>query len=101
MTRRKHIVRVEDLVGRKVRLTTGEPVGRIEEICAERRGNGEHEVVEYHLGSGALLERLALVRKIFRRKAHLLIARWDQLDIHNPDAPTLTCGVQELKHVDR
>jgi hypothetical protein len=99
--RRRRIVRVEDLIGRKVRLTTGEPVGRIEEIRAERRAHGEHDVVEYHLGSGALLERLALVRKIFGRKSHLLVARWDQVDIHDPEAPTLTCGVEELKHVDR
>jgi hypothetical protein len=98
-TRARRMVRVEEIVGRKVRLTTGEVVGRIEEIRAERRGD-EHEVVEYHLGSGALLERLAIVRRVLGRKARLLIARWDQIDLRRPDAPTLTCGVQELKHVD-
>jgi hypothetical protein len=100
MSARKRIVRVEDLIGRKVCLPTGEVVGHIEEILAERHGD-EHQVTEYHLGSGALLERLALVRRFFGRRSRLLIARWDQLDIHRPDAPTLTCAVSELQHVDR
>jgi len=27
----------------------------------------------------------------------MLIARWDQLDIHQPESPTLTCSLDELK----
>jgi hypothetical protein len=95
--RRRQIVRVEDLIGRRVRAAGGRVVGRIEEICAERRANGDHEVVEYHLGTGALLERLALVRRLLGRQPRTLIARWDQIDIHRPEAPVLTCHVEELR----
>jgi hypothetical protein len=28
----------------------------------------------------------------------MIIARWDQIDVHRPDAPTLTCGLEELQH---
>jgi sporulation protein YlmC with PRC-barrel domain len=98
--RRRRIVRVEDLVGRRVSTADGTVVGRIEEIRARRR-NDEHEVTEYLLGTGALLERLALVQRLFGRRRRTLVARWDQIDISRPDKPTLTCGVDELRHVDR
>jgi hypothetical protein len=95
MTSRRRLVRLEDLVGRRVRSQSGELVGRIEEIRAERR-NGQHEIVEYHLGSGALLERWGVVSKLFGG-GKTRIARWDQLDIHNPEKPVLTCPVEVLK----
>jgi hypothetical protein len=95
---RRRIVRLEDVIGRRVRTAEGRVVGRLEEVRAARRANGEYEVTEYHLGPGALLERLAIVRRIFGRRARMIIARWDQIDIHRPDAPTLTCGLEELQH---
>jgi len=95
--KRRRIVRVEDLLVRRVRGGDGRVVGRIEEIRAERRANGDHEVTEYHLGTGALLERLGIVQRVLRRKPQVLIARWDQLDIHRADAPTLTCSVEDLR----
>jgi len=98
--RRRAVVRVEDLVGRRVTTADGVVVGRIQEIRARRR-NDVHEVTEYRLGPGALLERFALVRRVFGRRPHALIARWDQIDISRPDTPTLTCAVDELRHVDR
>ena len=73
---------------------------QLEEVRAVRRGD-EYEVTEYHLGPGALLERLALTRRFFGRSVPMLIARWDQLDIHRPERPTLTCPVVELKRQTR
>jgi sporulation protein YlmC with PRC-barrel domain len=95
---RRRIVRLEDLLGRRVRTTDGAVVGRIEEVRAVRRGD-DHEVTEYLIGPGALRERLALVGRLFG-PTRTLRARWDQLDIRNVDAPTLTCRVEQLKHVD-
>jgi len=96
---RRRVVRVEDLIGQRVREQSGRMVGRIEEIRAEARGD-RYEVTEYHLGTGALLERLAIIRHLFR-PSDTIIARWDQIDIDDPDAPVLTCPVEQLKHEKR
>ena len=95
--RTSRLVRLEDLLGSRVRTEHGEVVGRIEEVRAERRGDG-YDVTEYHLGSAALLERLALGFHVFGRRQRTLIVQWDQLDVRNPKAPVLTCRVDELKH---
>jgi sporulation protein YlmC with PRC-barrel domain len=100
VTARRRLVRLVDLIGRRVRTATGEPVGRIEEVIAERRGS-DHEVTEYHIGPGALHERFGVVSRLFGGKSAMLIVRWDQLDIHEADSPTLTCGVDELKRERR
>lgn len=97
---RRRLVRVEDLVGQRVRERSGRIVGRIEEIRAEQRGE-RWEVTEYHLGSGAMLERLAIVGHLFGRESDTIIARWDQIDVQRPDTPVLTCPVEELKHEKR
>jgi hypothetical protein len=89
-------VRVEDLLGRRVRAGNGRIVGRLEEVRAEQRGD-EYEVTEYLLGPGALLERLSLVNRLLRRTPRTLVARWDQLDITNPSHPRLTCAVTDLR----
>jgi sporulation protein YlmC with PRC-barrel domain len=96
--RARTIVRLEDLVGRRVRDANGAVVGRLEEVRARRRDD-EHEVVEYLIGPGALRERLALVGRMLGRTP-MLRARWDQIDIRRPESPTLTCPVEELTHVD-
>ena len=97
---RRRLVRVEDLIGQRVRERSGRVVGRIEEIRAEQNGDG-WTVIEYHLGSGAMLERLAIVRHRFGRRSDTIIARWDQIDVQRPDTPVLTCAVEELKHEKR
>ena len=96
---RRRLVRVEDLIGQRVRERSGRVIGRIEEIRAEPRGD-RYEVTEYHLGTGAMLERLAIIRHLFR-PSDVIIARWDQIDIQHPDAPLLTCPVEDLKHEKR
>jgi hypothetical protein len=93
-------VRLEDLVGRKVRTEEGHVVGRIEEVRAERREDGEHEVTEFHLGTGALLERWAIVARALGRRPTVIVARWDQLDISRPASPALTCPPGELKRIE-
>jgi len=95
--RRRRLIRVEDLLGQRVRTRDGVVVGRIEEICVERRANGDHEVAEYHLGTGALLERLAIVRRLLGRRPTMLVAQWDQVDIWRADAPVLTCAKEDLQ----
>lgn len=91
MTRRR-FVRVEELLGQRVEDREGRRVGRIEEIRAERHGK-DHEVTEYLLGPGALVERLAMT---MRGRPRTIIVRWDQLDITNPRRPRLTCDRSEL-----
>src|SRR5581483_3497706 len=63
-----------------------------------RRRRGRYEVTEYLLGSGALFERLAIVRRWLRRPSKKVVARWDQIDISQPDAPRLLCAPEELTH---
>ncbi|HMA03758.1 MAG: hypothetical protein ACM34L_04450 [Gemmatimonas sp.] len=96
-------INVELLLDREVRDPSGRRAGRIEEIRARR--DGEEIVVEsYHLGPEALLERLAapvLRLSPFRalglhRRAHGRRARWDQMDLSDPDKPVLRCSVDEL-----
>lgn len=92
--------RLEHLVGRKVYDQTGRVVGRLEEFRAEREG--EHYVIaDYWIGTAALLERLAVRSLGVRHREHSsgYRARWDQLNIDNPDRPTLTCAVEELTRI--
>ena len=88
-------VHVEQLVGRRVVDVDGRPIGRVEEVRAER-DNGEWIVREYVLGANGLLERLAaerLVASFFgpwarRRDRHTV--PWDALDLSDPERPRLT-----------
>lgn len=93
------VVRLEDLLGARVVAANGRRVGRIEDVCAELR-DGDYVVVEYHLGTGALLERWSVVTGVvglFGPKAPTLIARWNQLDISDPRRPRLTCPLDEIE----
>ena len=89
------VVRLEDLLGACVVAANGRRVGRIEDVCAELR-DGDYVVVEYRLGTGALLERWSVIRNLFGMKTQTLIARWDQVDISNPRRPRLTCPLNEI-----
>lgn len=94
---RRRLVHLSELLGRPVRGRDGRIVGRIEEVRVERR-HEVYEVDEYLLGTGALFERLGIVRRWLKHKPAELVVRWDQLDISRPRAPALTCAVDELKH---
>jgi sporulation protein YlmC with PRC-barrel domain len=93
-------VRVEQLLGRRVLAQNGRPVGRVEEIRVERSGAG-YSVTEYHVGSEALLERLAVgFQSFFRkppRKGYAIA--WDQVDLSDPESPRLTCPADQLRRL--
>src|SRR4051812_47010697 len=94
MTRKT--VRLEHLIGSRVDSVDGFVVGHIEEIRAERH-HGELQLVEYHLGTGALLQRWSVSRRLFGRRADQLIVRWNQIDLAHRDGPRLLCPVEELE----
>jgi hypothetical protein len=84
-------VRIDDLLGAKVRDANGRVVGRIFEIQAEKEGS-DLVLVAYYLGPAALLDRmgvsvLTLVGLAARRAPRKV--PWDQLDISDVSAPKL------------
>jgi len=91
-------VRLDRLVGRKVLTGNNRVLGRLEECRAERRGDS-WVVTEWLIGSAGLMERLGFgVRMILGLRAgRSFVARWDQLDLSNPDRPRLSCSTEELK----
>jgi hypothetical protein len=96
-------VHLELLLGRQVRDSAGEKVGRIEEVRAEPVA-GEWIVWEYLIGPAAVLERFSAgwLGRILRRgpgagqpRAGYRV-RWDQLDLTDPGHPRLLCSRAEL-----
>ena len=94
-------VHVERLLGRRVLNLRGHPIGRIEEVRAERQ-DGEWIVHEYVLGTGGLVERLAagaLVASFLGRwapKPERHTVPWTALDLTDPERPRLTRPLAEL-----
>jgi hypothetical protein len=97
-------VRIEFLLGRRVRALNGRVIGRIEEIRGEMK-KGECLITEFHVGSYAVMERLASLsvgRAFLRRlgarsKDASYRVSWDQLDLSDPDKPHLLCQTKVLK----
>jgi hypothetical protein len=90
-------VRLDRLVGREVIAANNQRVGRLEEFRASDR-DGTYVVTEYVIGAAGLLERLGVGFKLlFGRRGTGYVARWDQLDVSNPEHPRLTCRVEELQ----
>ena len=91
-------VSLDRLIGRKILTANNRQLGRLEECRAERRGH-EWVITEWVIGSAGLLQRLGVgVRMILGLHAGRgFVARWDQLDISNPDKPRLKCSSEELK----
>jgi len=90
-------LQAEHLLNRRVCAKNGHVVGRIEELRVEQRGD-RYEVLEYVLGAGGLLERLAIVsRSFFGYRAQSLVARWDQIHLTHPNGPRLTCPAADLR----
>jgi hypothetical protein len=93
---------VEQLIGVRVRDAQGRVAGRLEEFRATRED--KHWVVtEFHLGPAALLKRLAIRHLGFAwpRRTSGYTVRWDQLNLDDPDQPTLTCDIAELTRPTR
>lgn len=92
-----HELRVERMLGRQVLARNNQPMGRLEEMRAEKHGP-DWTVVEYVIGGAGLLERLGVgLKLLFGRAGGGYVARWDQLDISDPERPRLTCDVGELQ----
>jgi sporulation protein YlmC with PRC-barrel domain len=90
-------VPLDDLLGRKVLAKNGRPVGRLEEFRVEVH-RGEYTVAQYVIGAAGLLERLGVAMKLLLgRKRGGYAARWDQIDVSDPDRLRLTCEVEELE----
>jgi hypothetical protein len=91
-------LRLDRLIGREVHTAGKRRVGRLEEFRAVRRGN-RWIVTEYVIGAAGLTERLGLgARQILGLKQPGgYVARWDQLDLSNPDHLRLTCPLEELR----
>lgn len=90
-------MRVDRLLGREVLAPNNQPIGRLEEFRAEKRGNGL-VITEYVIGMAGLRERLGVSLKLlFGKSTGGYVARWDQLDISDPLHPRLTCPASELR----
>lgn len=101
-------INLELLLGKQVLDSTGQSIGRIEEVRAEQQGD-EWVIQEYLIGSAALLERLSawtlglsILRLLGARKLHGgYRVPWDKLDLTDPDRPRLCCGLQELHEISQ
>ncbi|MCA1582264.1 MAG: hypothetical protein LC796_12920 [Acidobacteria bacterium] len=89
-------IRLERLVGREVRDQTGRAVGRLEEVRARKKGN-EWVVTDCHIGTAALVERLAA--HILRFGTHGYRASWDQIDWSDPEKLRLACPLEDLRRL--
>jgi hypothetical protein len=90
-------LRLDRLVGREVVAGNNQRVGRLEEFRAEEQ-RGTYAITEYVIGVAGLFERLGVgFRLIFGKRGRGYVARWDQLDISNPEHPRLTCRIDELR----
>lgn len=88
-------LRLEDLLGRRVRAINGRVIGRLQEVRAEWRGP-TLEVRAFLIGPGALLQRVAFVNRLAGGLPRTRVARWDQIALDRTGDATLTCAVDEL-----
>jgi len=102
-------VHLELLLGKEVLDSTGQEIGRLEEVQAKQSGE-DWVIYEYLVGPAARLERLsawALGLAILRLFGAHKVRRgykgyrvpWDQLDLTNPEKLRLNCSLDELKTI--
>lgn len=92
-------LRLDRLIGREVLTANNRRLGRLEDFRVEREG-ADWVVSECVIGAAGLLERLGLgLRLVLGSGRRGVVARWDQLDLTNPDRPRLTCSVEELRRL--
>ena len=91
---------LDELLGRMVIAANNRPVGRLEEFHAEQNGD-YFDIVEFVIGSAGLLDRLNVaVKSLFGKAGGGKVARWDQLDVSDPEHPRLTCAIEELQDLE-
>ncbi len=100
-------IALQHLIGSKVFGPDGKPIGRIEEVVADRVGE-DLLVREYHIGAFALLERFSageigrsLLRFLGTGRGDGLAVPWDKLDLTSPETPKLLCSVDALRPPER
>jgi hypothetical protein len=94
---RQRELRLEHLLGRKVLTADHGSAGHIEEFRTAVL-HGERVIVEYVLGRIGLMERLNVgFRRVFGLATGGHVARWDQIDLSDPERPRLLCPIDQLK----
>ena len=88
-------VRLEDLLGRPVHDAEGRKIGRLQEVRAEREGDGL-AVVEFLVGTAGWLERLSLGALGLARFRGYVVP-WQRMDLSVPGKPRCTCRAEELE----
>jgi hypothetical protein len=93
-------LRLDRLLGREVLTANNRSLGRLEEFRAERRGTA-WMVTEFVIGRIGLFERLGLGARLVLgiTAGGGYVARWNQLDLTNPDRPRLACPVEDLQRI--
>jgi hypothetical protein len=94
-------LRFDLLMGCRIRDVDGAVVGRLEEVRMERRG-AEWVATDFHMGTGAALERFsASVFGIPRNAQRGWSATWEQMDWTDPGRPRVRCRRDELRRFTR
>ncbi len=95
------LLEFDRVLGKKVFDPQGRKVGRLEEAAAFYEGR-RIVVPEFHIGTAALFERLAMnLIPLPLVVARGFVARWDQIDWSDPERLRLTCPVEELRRFTR
>jgi hypothetical protein len=95
------LLEFDRVLGKRVFDPAGRRVGRLEEAAAVYEGR-RIVVPEFHIGTAALFERLAMnLIPLPLVVARGFIARWDQIDWSDPERLRLTCPVEELRRFTR
>lgn len=103
-----HELHLELLIGKCVLDSTGQPVGRIEEIRAAQQGD-DWVIQEYLIGTAAVLERLSAwtlgIRILHLLGAHKIYegyrVPWDKLELSDPQHPRLRCSIDAIKALSK
>jgi hypothetical protein len=97
MTEAVNEVRLEKLIGRRVRDVDGKPVGRIAEVVAHKEGD-EFVVASYIVGPVAWIHRFAVSGLGLRMRGLARVHRveWHQMDLSDPARPRVTCRKDQL-----
>jgi sporulation protein YlmC with PRC-barrel domain len=86
-----HELHAERLIGKRVAISDGRPIGRIEEMIVEII-DGETVVTEFHIGRGAAVERFgAFVRQLpffgWLPRGKTYCIPWNLMDFSDPRRP--------------